>query len=230
MVFMGSLEFSVYGQVARKSSRPKLCLPKSELCHPKFLVKSPEMLSHAARNFITLSNTLASLLHLYHAFFVSSKIKERDVIYHLSRLFRCSSRVKEREILQMSLYRLFRFIIAERTRYVTNHSVCFVLCWFKERDMLHTLFIKKNYFVSLCKNSGDMTQHFGRLNSGFGRFDRIPNFHSIVNAFSVPSFVPGATCHNIGQLYPTRLLRLRGREEWLKTTCPNLKHNSIINL
>ena len=85
MVFMGSLEFSVYGQVARKSSRPKLCLPKSELCHPKFLVKSPEMLSHAARNFITLSNTLASLLHLYHAFFVSSKIKERDVIYHLFR-------------------------------------------------------------------------------------------------------------------------------------------------
>ena len=52
MVFIGSLEFSVYGQVARKSSRPKLCLLESELRHPKFLVKSPEMLSHVARNFI----------------------------------------------------------------------------------------------------------------------------------------------------------------------------------
>ena len=80
MVFIGSLEFSVYGQVARKSSRPKLCFPKSELCHPKFLVKSPEMLSHVARNFITLNNTLASLLHIYRAFFVSPKIKKRDIL------------------------------------------------------------------------------------------------------------------------------------------------------
>ena len=80
MVFMGTLEFSVYGQVARESSRPKLCLPKSGLCHPKFLVKSPEMLSHVARNFITLNNTLASLLHIYRAFFVSSKIKKRDIL------------------------------------------------------------------------------------------------------------------------------------------------------
>ena len=77
---MGTLEFSVYGQVARESSRPKLCLPKSELCHPKFLVKSPEMLSHVARNFITLNNALASLLHIYRAFFVSSKIKKRDIL------------------------------------------------------------------------------------------------------------------------------------------------------
>ena len=81
MVFIGSLEFSVYGQVARKS--PKLCFPKSELCHPKFLVKSPEMLSHVARNFTTLNNTLASLLHIYRAFFVSSNIKKTRYITDL---------------------------------------------------------------------------------------------------------------------------------------------------
>ena len=33
-----------------------------------------------ARNFITLNNTLASLLHIYRAFFVSSKIKKRDIL------------------------------------------------------------------------------------------------------------------------------------------------------
>ena len=120
MVFIGSLEFSVYGQVARKSPRPKLCFPKSELCHPKFLVKSPEMLSHVARNFITLNNTLASLLHIYRAFFVSSNIKKTRYITDLSRLFCCSSRVKVPEILHMSSYRLSRFIIALRIRYVTH--------------------------------------------------------------------------------------------------------------
>ena len=74
------LNFRFTVKVARESSRSKLCLPKSELCHPKFLVKSPERLSHVARNFITLNNTLASLLHIYRAFFVSSKIKKRDIL------------------------------------------------------------------------------------------------------------------------------------------------------
>ena len=40
----------VYGQVARKSSRPKSCRPKPESCCPKFIVMSPEILSHVARN------------------------------------------------------------------------------------------------------------------------------------------------------------------------------------
>ena len=58
----------VCGQVARKSSRPK------------FLVKSPEMLSYMARNFIKLNNILASLFHIYRACFVSLKIKERVIL------------------------------------------------------------------------------------------------------------------------------------------------------
>ena len=41
---------------------------------------SPEMLSYVARNFITLNNFLASLLHIYRACLVSSKIKERDMV------------------------------------------------------------------------------------------------------------------------------------------------------
>ena len=38
------------GQVARKSSRPKSCRLKPQSCRPKFIVMSPEILSHVARN------------------------------------------------------------------------------------------------------------------------------------------------------------------------------------
>ena len=38
-------------QVARKSSRPKSYRPEPELCRPKYIVMSPEILSHVARNF-----------------------------------------------------------------------------------------------------------------------------------------------------------------------------------
>ena len=40
----------VTGQVARKSSRPKSFRQKPESCRPKFIVMSPEILSHVARN------------------------------------------------------------------------------------------------------------------------------------------------------------------------------------
>ena len=60
-----------------------ICHLKSELCPPKFLVKSPEMQSYVARNFIMLKNTLASLLHIDRACFVSSKMIEQDIITHL---------------------------------------------------------------------------------------------------------------------------------------------------
>ena len=60
-----------------------ICHLKSELCPPNFLVKSPEILSYVARNFITLKNTLASLLHIDRACLVSWKIIEQDIITHL---------------------------------------------------------------------------------------------------------------------------------------------------
>ena len=41
---------------------------------------SPEMLSYVPRNFIMLSSILASLLHIYRACLVSSKIKERGIV------------------------------------------------------------------------------------------------------------------------------------------------------
>ena len=41
----------VTGQVARKSSRPKSYRPEIKLCRPKYIVMSPEILSHVARNF-----------------------------------------------------------------------------------------------------------------------------------------------------------------------------------
>ena len=41
------------------------------------------MLSCVARNFITLNHILAPLLHIYRAFFVSSKIKEEDILHAL---------------------------------------------------------------------------------------------------------------------------------------------------
>ena len=85
----------VYGQVARlarKSSCPKLCHPKSELCHAKFLVKSPEILTyHAQQHPCILITHLLCLFHL---------IEDQRMRYstHLSHLFCCSSRVKEGDI------------------------------------------------------------------------------------------------------------------------------------
>ena len=52
-----SLRRSLYVQVARKSSRPKSCRPKPESCRPKFIVMSPDILSHVARNFIMLKDS-----------------------------------------------------------------------------------------------------------------------------------------------------------------------------
>ena len=46
----------VYGQVTQKLSRPKWCRQKPESCWPKFIVISPEILSHVARNFIERLN------------------------------------------------------------------------------------------------------------------------------------------------------------------------------
>ena len=53
-----------YGQVARKSSRPKSCRPKPESCRPKFIVLSPDILSHVARNFIMLKKILKLLVRV----------------------------------------------------------------------------------------------------------------------------------------------------------------------
>ena len=54
----------LYGQVARKSSRPKSCRPKPESCRPKFIVMSPDILSHVARNFIMLKKILKLLVRV----------------------------------------------------------------------------------------------------------------------------------------------------------------------
>lgn len=54
------------------------CLVK--LCRPKVLVNSPVMLRYLAWNFIMLNNIVTSLLHIYHACFISSRHKERDVL------------------------------------------------------------------------------------------------------------------------------------------------------
>ena len=70
--------YLVYGQVARKSSRPKLCRPKSESCRPKCFVKSPEMLSYLARNFIMPQQYPSIRTTICRDYFVSSKIIERD--------------------------------------------------------------------------------------------------------------------------------------------------------
>ena len=42
----------VYGQVARKSCHPKSSCPKPESFRAKFIVISPDILSHVARNFM----------------------------------------------------------------------------------------------------------------------------------------------------------------------------------
>ena len=68
-MFMGTLEFSVYGQVARESSRPKLS--------PEIRVMSPEIFSQVARNAESCGSKF------YHA-----QQHPGILIAHLSRFFR----------------------------------------------------------------------------------------------------------------------------------------------
>ena len=72
---------------------------------------SPEMLSYVARNFITLNNILASLLHIYRACLVSSKIKERDIVLIYRACFVVHQGLKS-ETCITHLNRLFLIIIA----------------------------------------------------------------------------------------------------------------------
>ena len=104
---------------------------------PKLLVKSPEMLSCVA--FIMLKNILASLLHIYRACFVSSKIRERTLIYRASFILH--------QGLKIEIYYTFipsacfvSSLLKERGM-LHIHSACFVARWFKERDILQKLFI-----------------------------------------------------------------------------------------
>ena len=60
----------VYGHVARKSSRPKSCRPKPELCRPIFIVMSPEILSCVIHRKIKLDN--AKQCRNQHVLFVSN--------------------------------------------------------------------------------------------------------------------------------------------------------------
>ena len=53
-----------YGQVARKSSRPKSCRLKPESCRPKFIIMLPNILSHVAQNFIMLKKILKVLVRV----------------------------------------------------------------------------------------------------------------------------------------------------------------------
>ena len=69
------------------------------------------MLSYVARNFITLNNILASLLHIYRACFVSSNIKERDIVLIYRACFVVQQELKS-EACITHLNRLFLVIMA----------------------------------------------------------------------------------------------------------------------
>ena len=86
-----------------------------------------------------LENILASLLHIYRACFVSSKIKERTLIYRASFILH--------QGLKIEIYYTFipsasfvSSLLKERGM-LDIHSACFVARWFKERDILQKLFI-----------------------------------------------------------------------------------------
>ena len=103
-----SYNYFVYGEVARNSSRMKSC-------RPKFLVKSPEMLSYVARNFIKLKNILAFFLRIYRACFVSLKIKERVILLIYRACLVVHRGLEPCEIYYtqwLIIYRLFCLIIA----------------------------------------------------------------------------------------------------------------------
>ena len=133
---------------------------------------SPEKLSYVAWNFITLNNILASLLHIYCASFVSSKIKEQDILL----IYRATFVVHQgltSGIITHDIPLISSHHSSLKRGMLHIHSTCFVSWWFKEREIIHTLFIWQELTLFLFAlhliNLGDMTQHFGRLNSGFRR-------------------------------------------------------------
>ena len=87
-----------------------------------------------------LENILASLLHIYRACFVSSKIKERTLIYRASFILH--------QRLKIEIYYTFipsacfvSSLLKEARGMLHVHSACFVSRWFKEGDILQKLFI-----------------------------------------------------------------------------------------
>ena len=87
-----------------------------------------------------LENILASLLHIYRACFVSSKIKERALIYRASFILH--------QGLKIEIYYTFipsacfvSSLLKEARGMSHVHSAYFVSRWFKEGDILQKLFI-----------------------------------------------------------------------------------------
>ena len=153
------------------------------------------MLSYVAPNFIMLKNILASFN-----------------ITHLSPLFHCSTKVKERDILHIYTPTFVSSLFKERGM-LHLHSARFV-SWYhgKERDITETLYFTKINYLCFSlhftwKNSGDMTQHFWRVNF------RATKPFTIV---SIPEYTHCAPtlCFSTGS---TRLILIRLRSSF-KTT------------
>ena len=109
------------------------------------------MLSYVAPNFIMLKNILASLLHIYHPCFIVQQGLKSEIYYRFIPLLSFHHCLKNEVC--------YTFILL-----VSSHDIMV------KNETLQKLFIlqKINY---LCfsvhftwKNSGDMTQHFWRVN------------------------------------------------------------------
>ena len=142
----------VYGQVAWKSSCPKLCRLK---CWVTELYR--------AHNFITLNNILASLLHYNRTCFVTSKIKEWDTL-----LIYCTCFVFHQGWKSEIFY---TFVARVSSHHCLKNEICYtIIPLVLPHDGLknkvyytHSLF-KKNQLVCLCPSTDKIERH----DSAFG--------------------------------------------------------------
>ena len=88
-----------------------------------------------------LKNILASLLHIYRACFVSSKIKERTLIYRASFILHQGLKIEIHYTFIPSAS--FVSSLLKERGMLHIHSACFVSRWFKEGDILQKLYLTK---------------------------------------------------------------------------------------
>ena len=166
--FDQSLNWTGQCRLGLWSSQLKFFLPeflslKPELCCPKFLVKSPEIVSYVTWNFIMLNNILTSALHIYCTCFVLAPVVQKvDNAIHQINLYSLDSSI---HFLNTCIHWIMIYPVDTAIHLLNNRDL-------EEQDLLHSyppcivlknkmLFypnkpIRPAYFISLLLKECDI--------------------------------------------------------------------------
>ena len=125
---------------------------------PEIRVVSPEIFSQVVRNAESCgsNNTLASLLHIYRPFFVSSKTNKRDILLIYRACFVVHQGLKRERYYTWAYIACFVLSLLKERGILHIYSACFVSWWFKNEIYYPHFLLKKTTdlnFVSLCTSS-----------------------------------------------------------------------------